>query len=96
MSFPKKKVYAVIREYNKYHAPEAIAKLVQVGGNWFIVLFSGSFCFSCGVYDYIDDLRVLLEDFGLNVHIDHSEKSDEGILVLFIMKNEAGLPAASK
>ncbi len=89
MGFFKEKLHTALQEYNKYRAPEAIAELVQVGDNWFTVFFKGSFCYSCGVYDYIDDLRVLLEDFELKTCIEHLEERDEGILVTFTVEDES-------
>jgi len=41
--------------YNRYRSPEAIAKLVQVSPENITIAFSGSFCYSCGVLDYIED-----------------------------------------
>ena len=29
----------------------------------------GSFCFTCGFYDYIDDFKLILEDLGMNVQL---------------------------
>lgn len=41
--------------YNRYRSPEAIAKLVHVSPENVTIAFSGSFCYSCGVLDYIED-----------------------------------------
>ena len=41
--------------YNRYRGPEAVAKLVQVSPENVTIAFSGSFCYSCGVLDYIED-----------------------------------------
>ena len=41
--------------YNRYRSPEAIAKLVNVSPENVTIAFSGSFCYSCGVLDYIED-----------------------------------------
>jgi hypothetical protein len=41
--------------YNRYRSPEAVAKLVQVSPQTVTITFSGSFCYSCGVLDYIED-----------------------------------------
>jgi len=40
--------------YNRYRSPEAVAKLVQVSPENVTITFSGSFCYSCGVLDYIE------------------------------------------
>jgi hypothetical protein len=41
--------------YNRFHSPEATAKIVTVTLEFVTVAFSGSFCYSCGVMDYLDD-----------------------------------------
>ena len=41
--------------YNRLHSPEAIAKIVNVTSQLVVVSFSGSFCYSCGVMDLLDD-----------------------------------------
>jgi len=41
--------------YNRYRSPEAIAKVVNVSPENVTIAFSGSFCYSCGVLDYIED-----------------------------------------
>ena len=41
--------------YNRYRSPEAIAKLVSLSPENVTIAFSGSFCYSCGVLDYIED-----------------------------------------
>lgn len=41
--------------YNRYHSPEATAKLVSLTPEAVTISFSGSFCYSCGVTDYIED-----------------------------------------
>jgi hypothetical protein len=41
--------------YNRYRSPEAVAKLVRASPEAVTIEFSGSFCYSCGVLDYIED-----------------------------------------
>jgi hypothetical protein len=41
--------------YNRFRSPEATAKLISVTPENVTVAFSGSFCYSCGVLDYIED-----------------------------------------
>ena len=49
-------VSGAIQVYNKYRSPEAKATLVELKNDEFVVDFEGSFCESCGVRDYIEDL----------------------------------------
>jgi hypothetical protein len=41
--------------YNRYRSPEAIAKALIVTTYSVTISFSGSFCYSCGVMDYLED-----------------------------------------
>ncbi len=41
--------------YNRLRSPEAFAKIVSVSPEEVTISFSGSFCYSCGVLDYIED-----------------------------------------
>ena len=41
--------------YNRYRSPEAVAKVVSVTTDRVTITFSGSFCYSCGVVDYLED-----------------------------------------
>ena len=41
--------------YNRFRSPEAFAKVVFVSPDLVTISFSGSFCYSCGVFDYIED-----------------------------------------
>jgi len=41
--------------YNRYRSPEAVAKIVSVTTESVTIAFSGSFCYSCGVIDYLED-----------------------------------------
>ena len=41
--------------YNRYRSPEAVAKIVFVTPENVTIAFTGSFCYSCGVMDYLED-----------------------------------------
>lgn len=56
-------VVRAIDEYNRYRSPEAKAKLVEVSGREIVLEFEGSFCRSCGVYDYLEDFIYELQRF---------------------------------
>lgn len=45
-----------VERYNRYRSPEAVARLVKAEEGRFLVEFSGSFCETCGVYDWLEDL----------------------------------------
>ena len=57
----------VIGEFNRLHGSEAQAKILRVEGDDVIIEFSGSFCTTCGLYDYFDDIKWEALDFGLEI-----------------------------
>jgi len=48
-------VRKTIMLYNRYRSPEAIAKVVTVTPDRVTISITGSFCYSCGVMDYVED-----------------------------------------
>jgi hypothetical protein len=62
--------------YNRFHSPEATAKIVRVTLESVTIAFSGSFCYSCGVMDYLDDFihqfKILTDKAELKV--DHTRQ----------------------
>ena len=80
MTPSQEKIDAAIQEYNKYRVNLVQAELRTLDEQGFTVFFDGSFCETCGYYDYYEDLQVLLEDeYGINskiVEIKHLEKGD--------------------
>ncbi len=76
-------VRRAIEEYNRYHAPEAEAKLVEARGDTIVVEFRGSFCTTCGFYDYFDDLVYVLEDHGVRTYVEEVRETGEGAVVTY-------------
>ncbi|MCS7123864.1 MAG: hypothetical protein NZ932_00380 [Candidatus Bathyarchaeota archaeon] len=90
----KDSVVKAIDEYNKYRSPEARAKLVRLSGKELILDFEGSFCSSCGVYDYLEDFIYELQKFTTDVSFaieSFREYKPETIRVKYSLKrcNEA-------
>ena len=54
-----------VEEYNQFRAPEVIAKLLSITKDLIEIRFSGTFCLTCGFYDYFDDFKFILEDLGV-------------------------------
>ncbi len=50
-----------LARYNAFRAPEAVAELVELDGDVAKVKITGSFCKTCGVYDYMEDLLGYIE-----------------------------------
>ena len=51
-----------VERYNRYRSPEATARLIEVRDEEFMVEFSGSFCKTCGIYDWVEDLAYELNE----------------------------------
>lgn len=64
----KNAVLRAIEEYNTYRSPEAKAKLVKISESELILDFEGTFCRTCGLYDYLEDFIYELQKFA-NVNI---------------------------
>ena len=47
----------VLEEFNRLHGSEARVRVVEAGENEVILEFEGSFCATCGLYDYFDDIK---------------------------------------
>ncbi len=41
--------------YNRLKSPEAFAKVIRVTPEIITISFSGSFCYSCGVMNFVED-----------------------------------------
>lgn len=58
-----------IRFYNRYRAPESTAELVRITGDRVVVRFEGSFCETCGINDWVEDFKYVLEDLGAEAEL---------------------------
>lgn len=65
----KEAVLKAIESYNHFRSPEATAKLVKMDKDELIVDFEGSFCRTCGTYDWLEDFIYELKRF-VNVELE--------------------------
>ncbi len=65
----KEIVVKAIELYNRFRSPEARAKLLSIEGNKAKVLFEGSFCLTCGIRDWVEDLVYVLEQMGVEAEL---------------------------
>lgn len=65
----KRLVDRAIEEYNRYRSPESRARLLLVDGGLVYVYFDGSFCLTCGVNDWVEDLAYILEELGTEARL---------------------------
>ena len=71
-------------EFNRIRIREVEAEVVEHFDGGFKVFFSGSFCHTCGYYDYFEDLLyLLLDDFGVETEIKAVSQEEEGDYVSF-------------
>ncbi|MEM3616198.1 MAG: hypothetical protein QXX09_06055 [Candidatus Methanomethylicia archaeon] len=76
----------VVEEYNRFRSPEAIASIIELKNNCFVISFKGNFCFTCGFYDWFEDFRLILEDYGLKTEISEINQVDiDGFHVKFTL-----------
>lgn len=71
-------VLQAIKVYNRFRSPEATAKLVGVKNNGFVIDFEGSFCKSCGVREYFEDLIYELKGINENISVELHETKPIG------------------
>lgn len=62
-------VRRAIEVFNKYHSPEATARIIGIEDEFVEVEFSGPFCRTCGYYDYFEDLVSEADELGLRMEI---------------------------
>ncbi len=77
----KRLVEDAVEEFNRYHGVEAAVRVVDWLENGFTAEFRGSFCLTCGFYDYFDDLLQLLESRGIKAAISSITEQSDGALV---------------
>ncbi len=66
----REKIEKSIQLYNKYRSPEATAQLIELSDNEIKIKLSGTYCETCGLYDWIEDLKYILEDHDIKTEID--------------------------
>lgn len=79
----KDSVEKAIEEFNKYFSPEATARLASISQEFIKIIFTGSFCYTCGFYEYFEDFKFLLKDLGLNARVCWVDELQEGAIVTF-------------
>jgi len=73
-----------LHEFNRIRTREVEAKVVEDFDSGFKVFFSGSFCHTCGYYDYFEDLLyLLLDDYGVETEIIKVTQEEDGDYVSF-------------
>lgn len=79
----KKKILKGVEKFNEIRSPEAIAELVKLKNKQFLIKFSGYMCFTCGTYDYFEDLIFELKPLGLKAKIQDFQNFGNYFLVQY-------------
>jgi hypothetical protein len=88
----KAMIERAIKEFNRWHSPEATAGLLSFDGRKLEIEMSGPYCKTCGLYDYFDDLRLELER-ALNRPIEiqeHEANSEDGYRLVYLVGDGRG------
>ena len=75
--------------YNRYREPEAKAKLLSIDHNTLRVKFEGPFSTSCGIIDWIEDFKYVLEDLGIEselIDVIEPENEENALIGVFKIK----------
>ena len=75
-----KKVEKAVKEYNRYRGVEARAKILSLDKNMLTVEIRGSFCETCGYYDWIEDMVYVLEDYDIESQIVEIRELEDGAI----------------
>lgn len=81
-------VRKAVEIYNRYRAPEAFAEVIDIDNTEGVVYmkFSGHFCVTCGVIDWIEDYIYILKDLGVDAEISRVKYFTEENYVLVEVK----------
>ncbi len=53
-----------VKRYNRYRGVESKARLLRVDNDTVIIAFEGNFCATCGINDWVEDFKYVIEDLG--------------------------------
>lgn len=84
----REEVEHAVEEFNRYHGAEARARIIEWLDDGFKVKFEGSFCLTCGFYDYFDDLAFVLREKGYSVEVAGVEEIEGGAVVEYKFTSE--------
>jgi hypothetical protein len=84
METVSEKIVKGIERFNGFRAPEARAELLTMGEREILVRLSGHMCFTCGTFDYFEDLLYEIKDLGLELRLKKWQRDEEnGYLVVY-------------
>jgi len=84
----KDAIEETILEYNRYRSSEVEAKLILIKDNIIEMEFRGTFCYTCGFYDYFEDHGIMLEEKGIYAKMEDILEIEDGGIVRFRVMDE--------
>lgn len=81
-------VMRAVDKYNSLRGRESFAIATHVTEKMVKIEFSGNFCRTCGFFDYFEDFRQILEEFGVKSTIKSIEELDEGAFVTYSIEGD--------
>ena len=85
MPDPPDAIVRAIASFNRLRNPEAFAKVVTFDAKQLTVRFTGSFCRTCGVLDYFEDVIFEMDEsaaIDLQV-LDFTQEDEDSFLVRY-------------
>jgi len=83
----KEKIVEIINKFNKEFGTKC--KLINIKNDEIIVLFSGHECYTCGAFDYFEDLATYFtENLKVEYGVAKYEQSNEKYIVHYLPKNK--------
>ncbi len=87
ISMDTQKVEEAIKEFNNLHKAEC--KLLEIKDDTIKVLFKGHICWTCGTYDYFEDLAVMIsEKTGIKLGVEKYEQQEDGSYIVYYKPKE--------
>lgn len=84
-------VARAVELYNRYRSPEAVSRVIEINEDSVKIIFEGHFCKTCGVNDWIEDFKYLLEDVGIEAELENivepSDAEENWRIGVFRLKN---------
>ena len=71
----------VNRFYNRYRVPEARAIVLRISRNRVVMAVMGSFCKTCGVVDWIEDVTFSLKTHGVKLELVNIRELERDVML---------------
>lgn len=69
-----------VDEYNRYRGAEAKARILSIDKEILTIEIRGSFCYTCGFYDWIEDMVYTFDEFNIESQIIEVKELEDGAI----------------